>query len=64
MTEGMFNDCCNDVKVTLPTGVAKIDEFVFDNDNTVYVPYGKVDYYRERIDSAYWESIVELPKGK
>lgn len=56
--------CCNDIKVTLPTGVDKIDEFVFDNDCTIYVPYGKVDYYKERIVASCWDCIVELPKGK
>ena len=64
LKEGIFNDCCNDIKVTLPTGVAKIDECVFDNDCTIYVPYGKVDYYKERIVASCWDCIVELPKGK
>lgn len=64
LKEGIFNDCCNDIKVTLPTGVDKIDEFVFDNDCTIYVPYGKVDYYKERIVASCWDCIVELPKGK
>lgn len=64
LKEGIFNDCCNDIKVTLPTGVDKIDEFVFDNDCTIYVPYGKVDYYKERIEPSCWDCIVELPKGK
>jgi hypothetical protein len=64
LKEGIFNDCCNDIKVTLPTGVAKIDECVFDNYCTIYVPYGKVDYYKERIVASCWDCIVELPKGK
>ena len=64
LKEGIFNDCCNDIKVTLPTGVAKIDEFVFDKYCTIYVPYGKVDYYKERIVASCWDCIVELPKGK
>ena len=62
LKEGIFNDCCNDIKVTLPTGVAKIDECVFDNYCTIYVPYGKVDYYKERIVASCWDCIVELPK--
>jgi hypothetical protein len=46
----------------LPAGVSKIDECVFDKDDTIYVPYGKVDYYRQRIEQSCWGCIVELPK--
>jgi hypothetical protein len=37
-------------------------ECVFDKDDTIYVPYGKVDYYRQRIEQSCWGCIVELPK--
>lgn len=62
LKEGVFSDCYRLKSVTLPAGVAKIDECVFCKDDTIYVPYGKVDYYRQRIEQSCWGCIVELPK--
>ena len=62
LKEGVFSDCSRLKSVTLPAGVSKIDECVFSKDDTIYVPYGKVDYYRQRIEQSCWGCIVELPK--
>ena len=62
LKEGVFSDCYRLKSVTLPAGVSKIDECVFSDDLTIYVPYGKVDYYRQRIEQSCWGCIVELPK--
>ena len=62
LKEGVFSDCYRLKSVTLPAGVSKIDECVFDKNDTIYVPYGKVDYYRQRIEQSCWGCIVELPK--
>jgi hypothetical protein len=49
----------------LPTGVDEIDDGAFDECDaiaTIFVPAGKVDYYKERLDDYLCDIIVELEK--
>ena len=53
--------------VTLPAGVDKIEESVFDECSaldTIYVPAKKADYYKKRLPEQLHDKIVELAPEK
>ena len=53
--------------VTLPAGVDKIEESVFDECSalaTIYVPAKKADYYKKRLPKQLHDKIVELAPEK
>ena len=53
--------------VTLPTGVAKLGDWIFKNCNklrAINVPAKKSDYYKQRLEEKFHPLIVELAPEK